>query len=50
MAKDYWPRTLKTLEIRPRKFYATCHTFITEAVKRGEVLKAFADYVGSSVR
>ena len=49
-AKDYWPRTLKTLEIRPRKFYACRHTFITETVKRGEVLKAIADYVGTSVQ
>jgi len=49
-AKDYWPRILKTFEIRPRKFSATCHTFIIEAVKRGEVLKAFADYFGSSVQ
>jgi len=49
-AKDNWPRTLKALEIRPRKFYACRHTFITEAVKRGEVLKAIADYVGTSVQ
>ncbi len=49
-AKNYWPRTLKALEIRPRKFYACRHTFITEAVKRGEVLKAIADYVGTSVQ
>ncbi len=49
-AEDYWPRTLKTLEIRPRKFYACRHTFITEAVKRGEVLKAIADYAGTSVQ
>ncbi len=49
-AKDYWPRILKTFEIRPRKFSATCHTFIIEAVKRGEVLKAIADYVSSSVQ
>jgi len=49
-AKDYWPRTMKALEIRPRKFYACRHTFITEAVKRGEVLKAIADYVGTSVQ
>ncbi len=47
-AENYWPRTLKDLEIRPRKFYACRHTFITEAVKRGEVLKAIADYVGTS--
>ncbi len=49
-AKDYWPRTLKALDIRPRKFYACRHTFITEQVKRGEVLKAIGDYVGTSVQ
>jgi len=49
-AKDYWPRTLKGLGIRPRKFYACRHTFITEQVKRGEVLKAIGDYVGTSVQ
>jgi integrase len=49
-AQDYWPRTLQALEIRPRKFYATRHTFITEQVKRGELLKAIADYCGTSVQ
>jgi len=49
-AQVYWQRALKALEIRPRKFYACRHTFITEAVKRGELLKAIADYVGTSVQ
>jgi integrase len=48
-AKDYWPRVLKALGITPRKFYCTRHTFITEQVKRGELLKAIADYCGTSV-
>jgi len=48
-ADYYWARTLKALGIRWRKFYATRHTFITEAVKRGENLKAVADYCGTSV-
>jgi integrase len=48
-ASDYWPRGLKALKIRPRKFYCTRHTFITEQVKRGELLKAIADYCGTSV-
>ena len=47
--KDYWPRVLKALGIRYRRFYCTRHTFITEAVKRGELLKAIADYCGTSV-
>lgn len=49
-SKDYWPRILKALGIRHRKFYATRHTFITEQVKRGELLKAIADYCGTSVQ
>ncbi len=48
-ARDYWPRALKALGIRPRKFYATRHAFITEQVKRGELLKAIADYCGTSI-
>ena len=48
-AKDYWPRILKALDIAQRKFYCTRHTFITEQVKRGELLKAIADYCGTSV-
>jgi len=48
-AKDYWARVLKALGIRHRKFYATRHTFITECVKQGELLKAIADYCGTSV-
>jgi integrase len=47
--KDYWPRALTALKIRQRKFYCTRHTFITEQVKRGENLKAIADYCGTSV-
>ena len=48
-AKDYWARTLQALGIRQRKFYTCRHTFITEQVKRGELLKAIADYCGTSV-
>ena len=44
-----WPRILKALDIGQRKFYCTRHTFITEQVKRGELLKAIADYCGTSV-
>lgn len=31
-----WSEPLEKLEIRHRKFYATRHTFITEAIRRGE--------------
>jgi integrase len=48
-ARDYWPRILKALDIRQRKFYCTRHMFITEQVKRGELLKAIADYCGTSL-
>ena len=48
-ARFYWARMLKAIGVRYRKFYATRHTFITEMVKRGELLKAIADYCGTSV-
>jgi hypothetical protein len=35
--------------IRHRKFYATRHTFITEAIKRGENPLAVAQYCGTSL-
>ena len=52
---QWWPRkswypVLRILNIRPRKFYATRHTFITVAVsKPGINLKWLADYCGTSV-
>jgi integrase len=39
----------KDLGIRHRKFYATRHTFITEAIKRGENPLAVAQYCGMSL-
>jgi integrase len=45
-----WGEPLRQLEIRHRKFYATRHTFITEAIKRGENLLAVAQYCGTSVQ
>jgi integrase len=44
-----WARPLRDLGIRHRKFYATRHTFITEAIKRGENLLAVAQYCGTSL-
>src|SRR4029077_13491801 len=44
-----WKEPLETLGIRHRKFYATRHTFITEAIKRGENLLAVAQYCGTSL-
>ena len=49
-AEHFWKEPLKKLDIRPRKFYATRHTTITELVKAGHNLKAIADYVGTSVQ
>ena len=48
-AKDYWARALKALGVRYRRFYCARHTFITQAVKRGWLLKSLADYCGNSV-
>ena len=44
-----WAAPLKALGITHRKFYATRHTFITEAIKRGENILAVAQYCGTSV-
>lgn len=48
-ARVYWKGFCSTAGVRYRKFYSTRHTFITEAVRRGENLKALADYCGTSV-
>ena len=37
------------LEMRPRKFYATRHTFISVALSKGCNLKWVAEYCGTSV-
>jgi integrase len=42
-----WAEPLRKLQIRHRKFYATRHTFITEMVKAGRMIKAIGDYVGT---
>ena len=47
--KKSWYPVLRTLEIRPRKFYATRHTFISVAVSKGCNLKWVAEYCGTSV-
>lgn len=48
-AEHNWARCLEPLSITHRKFYCTRHTFITEAVRRGDKLKEIADYCGTSV-
>jgi hypothetical protein len=48
-SKDYWARTLKAFGIRYRRFRCARHTFITQAVKLGWLLKSLADYCGNSV-
>jgi integrase len=45
-----WAGPLETLGLRHRKFYATRHTFITEAIKRGESPLAVAQYCGTSIK
>jgi len=44
-----WGGPLETLGIKHRKFYATRHMFITEAIKRGENPLAVAQYCGASL-
>lgn len=47
--KSHWRPVLRALEIRPRKFYATRHTFISVALTAGVNLKRLAEYCGTSV-
>ena len=47
--KKYWRRALRACEIRPRKFYATRHTFISVALSHGNNIKWVAEYCGTSV-
>jgi hypothetical protein len=45
----HWRRAIRATGIRPRKFYATRHTFISWALTRGANLEWIADYCGTSV-
>jgi integrase len=48
--EKHWRPALRALDIRPRKFYATRHTFITQTLLAGAVsIKKLADYCGTSV-
>jgi hypothetical protein len=48
--EKHWRPALRATDIRPRKFYATRHTFITQTLKAGAVsMKKLADYCGTSV-
>jgi len=44
-----WHRALRALNLRPRKFYATRHAFISLVLTRGARIKWVAEYVGTSV-
>jgi integrase len=48
--EKHWHRALRGTGVRPRKFYATRHTFISQAVSTpGINLKWLADYCGTSI-
>jgi integrase len=47
--RQHWYRALRATGVRPRKFYATRHTFISAALSRGVNIKWLADYCGTSV-
>ena len=48
--EKHWRRALRATGVRPRKFYATRHSFISMAVSRpGISLKWVAEYCGTSV-
>jgi integrase len=44
-----WHPVLRAVGVRPRKFYATRHTFISLALTRGAKVKWLAEYCGTSV-
>ena len=45
----HWYRALRACNVRPRKFYATRHTFISDALSQGINIKWVAEYCGTSV-
>ena len=47
--KKYWYRALRACNIRPRKFYASRHTFISAGLSNGVNPKWLAEYCGTSV-
>jgi integrase len=47
--EKHWRRALRAAEVRPRKFYAARHTFMTWALGRGVNVKWLADYCGTSL-
>ena len=47
--KKFWHPALRALNLRPRKFYATRHTFISAALGCGVRIKWLAEYCGTSV-
>src|SRR5262245_39511344 len=47
--QQHWHRALRATGIRPRKFYATRHTFISASLEAGYNIKRLADYCGTSV-
>ena len=48
--EKHWHRALRATGIRPRKFYATRHTFISLTLMAGRVkIKRLADYCGTSI-
>lgn len=49
-AQNNWERICKVAQVRPRKFYATRHTFISAALSHGENPLEVAEYCGTSMR
>ncbi len=47
--RDHWHAALRATGVRPRKFYATRHTFISVALTNGVNVKWLAERCGTSV-
>ena len=47
--KRHWNKALRVRQIRPRKFYATRHTYISVALSHNVNIKWLAEQCGTSV-
>jgi integrase len=47
-SRRHWHKALRAKEIRPRKFYATRHTYISVALSHGVKMKWLAEQCGTS--
>jgi integrase len=49
-AQNNWSRICRAAGVRPRRFYATRHTFISVALSHGDNRLEVAEYCGTSMK